>query len=762
MMRWLLLLCVAMGLALSSGLAAAQSGAQSAAELTMQAVRLQAGEVIQIDGTLTHPAWQRAPVYSRFVEKFPTTGDAPAQETRVQVLFDDQALYVGITALDRQPELIRDRVVRHDGVNRTQDFVVVYLDAIGTRSSAQFFRVNAAGSTADGLHTAADDSEDFSPDFDWDGAAARNPQGWTAVMRLPFASLRFAPGQQDWRIMVARRLPREQFRLFTSVLIPREAASFIATLQPLAGVALPSSHNFLTLRPGFTLRQTRGSGSGNGPTETRSEASLDVKWRPRAELVVDGTLNPDFSQVALDVPQLAGNSRFALYLAEKRPFFFESADLLRTPTEALYTRSFTQPRAGLRSTWRGPEWAGTAFAIRDRGKGLVLLPGPYGTGVAEQPGSDSVVLRARSDTGALAFGGIAMARRYDDGRGANEVLGPDVAWQINDAWRLRGQWLHSRSTAIVDGQGALQRGPAEGGQRLRLRAVRQTGGGETAIGLDDISTGFRHDTGFVNQAGVRKLEAFQSWGWQGLGPLNEFSINLELNQVRDRSTGALVQESLRPGIWFTSSHNLEAWLNVYGHAKSRTAAAAPLLAERYVNAGLSITPASWFPLLETSFDVGRLADTAAGASIGGVPQGEVRRGARWNLSARLRPLPALELEPRLNSARLDRDGSITYRETAQQWLAVWHFDARHNLRGIVQRSVLERRAELGVAASDSLRRTESITYAWRWSAGTRLYVGGTRTRAGREAPTSQSEAFVKLELDADDVRGLMRRGSLRT
>ena len=73
--------------------------------------------------------------------------------------------------------------------------------------------------------------------------------------------------------------------------------------------------------------------------------------------VVDATLNPDFSQVALDEPQLAGNTRFALSFPEKRPFFFESSDLLRSPTEALYTRSLTAPRWGLRSTWRGaPNW----------------------------------------------------------------------------------------------------------------------------------------------------------------------------------------------------------------------------------------------------------------------------------------------------------------------------------------------------------------------------------------------------------------------
>jgi hypothetical protein len=744
-------------LALLAGAALAQTAptAPTVQDLTITAARLLPGEQLRIDGTLSHPAWQRAPVFQRFVEKAPDTGAAPSQETRVQVLVDQQALYVGITALDTRPEAIRDLVVRNDGVNRTQDFVVVYIDAIGSRSSAQFFLVNAAGSTADGLHTAADDSEDFSPDFDWDGAAARLPatggaQGWTAVMRLPFASLRFAEGRQDWRIMVGRRLPREQFHLFTSVLIPRGAPSFIATLQPLAGVQLPDQHNFLTLRPGLTLRHERQGGQNR----SEAEASLDIKWRPRAELVVDATLNPDFSQVALDVPQLAGNSRFALFLAEKRPFFFESADLLRTPTDALYTRSFTQPRAGLRATWRGPEWAGSAFAIRDEGRGLVLLPGPFGTDYAEQPASDSLAVRARSDTGGLAFGGLVTARRYAQGRGDNTVLGPDMAWQISEQWRLRGQWLHARTTARPDANGQLQPGEAVDGDRVRLRLVRDTGEGETALGLDDISTGFRHDTGFVNQAGIRKLEAFQSIGWRQVGPFNELFVNVDAYQVRDRASGVVVQQVIRPGLWSSAARNLEWWLEVFAQSQLRTSARAPLLDERFISTGLVMTPTTWFPLVEASTDIGRLADTAAGALVDGVPQGLVRKGGRVNLSARLRPLRALEFEPRLNTAWLQREGQVTYRETAQQLLAVWHFDARHNLRAIVQRRTLDRRAEPGVTASDALSRTESLTYSWRHSAGTRLYVGATRTRQGRGAPDRETEAFIKIELDASDLRAL--------
>ena len=174
-----------------------QAQPQAQEPQALQARPLLPGERLTLDGRLDHPAWQRAPVHSQFVEKWPQTGAAPHQATRVRVLFDAQALYVGVEALDDAPARIRAPWVRHDGVNRTQDFVVVYIDAIGSRQSAQFFRVNAAGSLADGMHTAADDSEDFSPDFDFDAATSSHATGWTAVFRIPFSSLRFAADPAD-------------------------------------------------------------------------------------------------------------------------------------------------------------------------------------------------------------------------------------------------------------------------------------------------------------------------------------------------------------------------------------------------------------------------------------------------------------------------------------------------------------------------------------------------------------------------------------
>jgi Domain of unknown function (DUF5916) len=715
--------------------AALAAQAQPADAVT--AARLQPGERLALDGTLSHPAWQRAPVWSRFVEKDPHNGAEPPQRTQVQVLYGEDAVWVGITAFDDQPARIRDVPVRYDGVNRTQDFVVVYVDPIGTKRSAQFFRVSAAGSLADGLHTAADDSEDFAPDFDWDAAVQRHAGGWTAVLRLPFASLRFAEGeQQSWRFMVARRLPREQFHLVASVPIPLDAPSFIHTMQPLLGVQLPQRHGFLTLRPSLTLRRAQEVGDG-APRRSSSDidASLDLKWRPHAELVVDATLNPDFSQIALDVPQLAGNTRFALSLAEKRPFFFESADLLRSPTEAFYTRSLTAPRWGLRGTWRGPQWAGSLLAVDDRGGGRVLLPGAYDTESAEQPASRALAARVRKDEGGLQWGGVLAARRYADDVGDNLVLGPDVGVQISEAWRVRAQWLASQTTALPDKKDRLRREPAVDAQRLYVKAQRLVDDGESVITLDDIGEGFRHDGGFVNQAGVRSISLFHSHGWRRIGPFNEFFINVQADQVRDRRTGEVIKEVVRPGFWSSAARNLEWWTEFHLHSRVRPRAGEPLLAERYVLSGLVMSPAEWFPLIDTHVSVGRLADTVAE---------QVRPGVRFDVSGKLRPMRPLEVEPSLSTAWLRDGGRRTYSETATQLLAVWHFDAHHTLRAIVQRIAFERLAE------QSRSRNVSLTYTWRRSSGTVLYLGASR--AHEAAGHRSTEAYLKLQFDIDEAR----------
>lgn len=719
------------------------------------------GERLTLDGRLDHPAWQRAPVFDQFVGKDPLTGGPPHQATEVRVLFDADALYVGVRCRDTAPERIRDPLVAADGVNRTQDFVVVYLDATGHRRAAQFFRINAAGSMGDGMHTAADDEEDFTPDFDWDGAAHRDPQGWTAVLRIPFNTLRYTRASAGpWRMMVARRLPREHYHLDTSVLIPLDAPSFISTMQPLQGLQLPAARQFLTLRPGLTWRRADDRwDDGTRRRETRLEASLDLKWRPVPEWVLDAALNPDFSQVALDEPQLQGNTRFALKLEEKRPFFFESSDLLRTATDALYTRSITSPRWGLRSTWRGDGLAGTAFALDDRGGGLVLLPGPYDTQAVAQPASRVLAGRLQVEAGAplgdgapglagmgpLQWGLLASRRDYDGQRGHNQLIGPELTWQWHPAWRLRAQWLRADTTAQPQADGSLARGAATRGDRrfFKLWHVQDLRVAELTV--DDIAGGFRNDQGFAPQAGVRSLALHLARGWHPLGPFSNFWLNLDAKQVKDRGdspggrAGQTVLHDVFPGIWLTGARNLEAQLEWHGLAtRQRVAADRALRDERYWKALVVASPLPWIALMETEASLGRLLDVVAD---------EVRPGARARLKLTLRPWPRVQLEPQLTAQWLqDADGRTAYRESVLRLLARWHLDAQHSLRLIAQRG--DERRPPGLHDSGTVG---TLTWAWRKSAGSSFYLGAGRVRSPHAlaAPVAQNEVFAKLQVDVD-------------
>src|SRR4029078_2300736 len=81
-----------------------------------------------------------------------------------------------------------------------------------------------------------------------------------------------------------------------------------------------------------------------------TNAGMDIKWTPNADTAIDGTINPDFSQVESDVAAISTNQRFAIFFPERRPFFLERVDLFSTTLQAVYTRTITSPRWGARGT----------------------------------------------------------------------------------------------------------------------------------------------------------------------------------------------------------------------------------------------------------------------------------------------------------------------------------------------------------------------------------------------------------------------------
>ena len=84
-----------------------------------------------------------------------------------------------------------------------------------------------------------------------------------------------------------------------------------------------------------------------------------MRWGVTPNLTMNGTINPDFSQVEADAGQFTFDPRNALFFPEKRPFFLDGAELFNTPNNLIYTRRIVAPESAVKLTGKA---AGTDIA----------------------------------------------------------------------------------------------------------------------------------------------------------------------------------------------------------------------------------------------------------------------------------------------------------------------------------------------------------------------------------------------------------------
>ncbi|NOT33876.1 MAG: carbohydrate binding family 9 domain-containing protein [Candidatus Eisenbacteria bacterium] len=423
--------------------------------------------------------------------------------------YDDKYFYAGFRFEDPHPELIRAPLADHDQLSGSTDYGGVLLDSRNDGKTAILFLANANGLLYDAVTNDAS-GEDSSPDYYWESAGKITATGWNLELRIPFSSLRYdRSAEPTWGILLYRNYPRDRHYQFFSARLPRDVSCFICNESKLTGLANLPHGSHLVVAPYASAQRldapTADLGSPLAEGDVDSEFGIDVKWSPLANLAIDATINPDFSQVEADAAQIGANERFALFYPEKRSFFLEGIDLFSTPFQAVYTRSVTSPSAGLRATGQLGRTAFTALATRDRGDGLVILPGPEGSDAAEQDfESDVGVIRLRHDLGASFVSALATGRVIEGG-GHNAVFGPDFNWRPRPTDAIAGQALWSSSETPNRTDLASQwDGRSLSDRALLLRWSHNTPKVDWFLQGQDLGPDFRADEGFMPQVGYRE------------------------------------------------------------------------------------------------------------------------------------------------------------------------------------------------------------------------------------------------------------------
>ncbi|MGZ5434302.1 MAG: DUF5916 domain-containing protein, partial [Thermoanaerobaculia bacterium] len=272
-----------------------------------------------------------------------------------------------------------------------------------------------------------------------------------------------------------------------------------------------------------------------------ADGGLDLKWNPTADMTIDGTINPDFSQIESDVAVISTNERFAIFIPEKRPFFLEGVELFSTPIQAVYTRTITSPRWGARTTGKSGAYAYTMLVTQDRGGGDVILPSAFGSDFAQQDFSSIAAIgRVRRDLGNRSFVSFLATTRESEGGAHNRVFGPDLQWRIGDNNTITGQVLYS-STQTPDRPDLASswNGDKLAGHGAHVWYQYGTATRDLYIQGSDYDEEFRADNGFVPQVGWRGSYAEGGYTWRPKGFFNRIRA-FGMGEYQETQDGALL------------------------------------------------------------------------------------------------------------------------------------------------------------------------------------------------------------------------------
>lgn len=659
-------------------------------------------EQVSIDGRLDEQVWNQALKVETFYEISPGDNTPPVVQTDGYLWYDQRALYVGFHCFDPDPRSIRSSYSDRDSILADQDFVQFDLDTKNDEKSSFIFRTNPRGVQADAIFSEATGLDDFSPDFSFEASGQIVKDGWIAEFRIPLSTLRYPDTPvQKWGITLYRNYPRGYRRQMTSLPIPRGATCWLCYDLKLAGIReLPGSHYLLVVP--FTTVQDAEETRDNPSYDMN--AGLDLKWIPRNNITLDGTLNPDFAQVEADLPQISVNNRFALFYPEKRSFFLEGSDLYATPMKAVYTRTVTSPAWGIRGTSQTGNSAYTLLLTQDEGGGSRIVPGPVSSDLVPQVGHSSATIGRFRHVAGNSFLGVVFTDR--EGEDAfNRLLGPDFQWRPNETNQFTGQWLVSNScdetlaptTDFALSLGWLYSSPSNG----------------ITVDYQRLGHEFRADDGFIPQVGVdhRRVEVTHNFYPSGflrwIRPGFTWDSTAEIGDL-------LVSRSTYPSLFLKGMWNSSLTLEYHIQEKVRTNT--EVMSLNFFAFDFQVHPSQRVSALGFSGQVGEQVD---------VVNERIGTGGTLSWSAGFRPTIHLNLDLQAERQWLQIKGGNLFTANVAQVKTTYNFTSRMFIRVIGQFERIQRNADLyynPVQSSEGDIST-SVLYGYRFHWQTAIYAG---------------------------------------
>jgi hypothetical protein len=480
-------------------------------QLKVKPPRLEEGGAA-VDGMLDEPQWAQAAVLTGFSQFSPNDGLAADDSTEVLVWYSPTAIHFGIRAFEKHGAPVatladRDKIGADDNIQ-------ILLGTFNDGRQASVFSVNPLGVQADGIivesnqtrsngfggSTLARDPTDLSPDFVYQSKGRVTSDGYVIEVRIPFKSLKYQSSDvQSWGLNVVRYTQHSGHEdSWTPA--RRAGLSFLAQSGALEELTDLRRGLVVDVNPELTQR-TAGLPPATGATSwtydrQRPQLGGNVRWGMTNNLTMNGTVNPDFSQIESDAGQLVFDPRQALFFAEKRPFFLEGSEQFATPHSLIYTRRILQPVGAAKLTGK---MSGTNLAFLsavDDNAGSVSR--------ADHPVFN--LLRVQKDLGASSKLGFAYTDRIESGD-YNRVANIDGSYLFGGLYSLQAQYAQSytKSGTTVVNAPLWHLGVNRNGKNLAI-----------GYAIDGVHENFITQAGYINRGGVVNLNFDHRYTWFGV------------------------------------------------------------------------------------------------------------------------------------------------------------------------------------------------------------------------------------------------------
>src|SRR6267142_711751 len=453
-----------------------------------------------------------------FRQNAPGDGTPATESTTAYLSYDDKNLYATFVCHDEAGE-VRAHLSKREASDQ-DDAVGVLLDTFRDFHRAYFFSSNPLGVQTDAIYTEGQ-GYDFSFDTLWDNAGRVTSEGYIVFFSIPFKSLRFSSDpEQTWGVALYRTILRKNEYDYWPYVTQR-VEGLTQQFAPVAGLDNVSPGRNIQFIPyGLLANDHFLNQPGGGPPgfvdKFEHRAGLDAKFVAKDSVTFDVTLNPDFSQVESDDPQLTVNQRFAVFFPEQRPFFIENAGFFMTPVNLFFSRQIMDPQFGARMTGKVGSWTLGALAIDDRQPGRDQTSGgPFDTRAVDG------VARITREFGKQSYiGAFASSRDFADTN--NRVVSLDARFKFGKNWVSDFQAAHSWTRQNVRLPQLCQNfdippvADAASQQGSALYAdLSYTGRHFVMFHIySDYSPGFCTELGFVPRVDIRQETSAAAYYWR--------------------------------------------------------------------------------------------------------------------------------------------------------------------------------------------------------------------------------------------------------